>query len=151
MSEAARVVALGIAAGAGLPMRRMTSVRLTAGRGIDGDRYASGQGYWSAWPDTELTLVESEVAESLGIEPLSLRRNVVTRDIALDRLIGQEFSMGNARLVGVRSCDPCRYLEEQVAHTGLKAALEGRGGLRARILHGGDVSVGDAIRTGARS
>jgi MOSC domain-containing protein YiiM len=116
------------------------------GTGIVGDRYARGLGHWSdsRWPDQELTMLEAEVAEELAIDPDALRRNVVTRDVRLDELIGVRFQIGGAVLEGVRPCDPCSYLET-LTRLGITRALVGRGGLRVRVLTAGRIHRGDAI------
>ncbi|WPD19562.1 MOSC domain-containing protein [Thermaerobacter composti] len=144
------VVLLCIAPTGGAPMVTVPAVRAVAGRGLEGDRYFVGSGTWQGWPDPELTLVEEEavvaVARELGrrLDPAALRRNVVTRGVRLVDLIGRRFRLGSVWVEGVRPCDPCGYLERQVA-PGLKAALAGRGGLRARILTTGVVRVGDPV------
>lgn len=121
-------------------------VRVVPGVGIPGDRYAERLGHWSdpKWPDQELTLVEGELLEELGLPLDGLRRNVVTRGLDLKWLAGREFSIGTARLAGVRPCDPCRYIEA-LTRPGLFGELHGRGGLRARVLGAGELAVGDAI------
>ena len=129
---------------AGEPVRRHDSVLLVAGRGIEGDRYAEGLGHWSdpRWPDQQLTLVEAELADELGLDAALLRRNIVTRGLDLADLLGRTFRLGTATLRGVRPCDPCRYLET-LTRPGLYASLGGRGGIRAEVLEGGTVKVGD--------
>lgn len=143
------VVALLTAVSAGAPMREHESVELVPGAGIPGDRYTTRLGHWSdpRWPDQELTLVEAELAESLSIAPSQLRRNIVTRGIDLRTLVGREFRLGGALIRGVRPCDPCRYLETLV-RPGLLRDLDGRGGLRAAVVVGGRVRVGDPIDLG---
>lgn len=132
---------------AGAPMSRHESLEMVAGVGIPGDRYAEGLGHWSdpRWPDQQLTLVEAELADDLGLDdPALLRRNIVTRGVDLADLIGREFRVGSALLRGVRPCDPCRYLEHLVRE-GLFRDLAGRGGLRAEVVAGGVVRVGDRL------
>ncbi len=149
-----RVVALVVATAAGAPAESREAVDLVAGVGVAGDRYAECRGYWSdpRWPDQELTLVEAEVADALGIAPVALRRNVVTRGVALGALVGARFRLGDALIEGVRPCNPCAYIEQLNARPGLLAALAGCGGLRARIVEGGRVTVGDrVVRVGAAS
>ncbi|MDA1002845.1 MAG: MOSC domain-containing protein [Chloroflexi bacterium] len=143
----AHVVGLFVASESRAPVEARDDVMLVAGVGIEGDRYATGRGFWSdpQWPDQELTFVEAEVAEELGIEPSALRRNVVVRGVRLDDLIGAEVAIGEALIAGVRPCDPCAHIEHVSARPGLLKALVGRGGLRARIVRGGRVRVGDAI------
>jgi hypothetical protein len=141
-----RVVGLYTATEAGAPVASRETVEIEAGRGIVGDRYATGSGYWSdpKWPDQELTLVEAEVADALAIEAGALRRNVVTRGVRLDDLIGRRFRIGDAVIEGVRPCDPCRHIES-LTRPGIARELVGRGGLRARILTSGRLRVGDAV------
>ena len=89
-------------------------------------------------------MVEAEVAAALGINPGALRRNVVTRAVRLDTLVGARFCIGDAELVGVRRGDPCRYLDA-LTRPDVEQALEGRGGLRVHIAAGDQIRVGDAI------
>lgn len=142
-----RVAGLYVAARAGAPVEARREVVLVPGVGIPGDRYATRAGYWSdpKWPDQELTLVEAEVAEALGLDPGLLRRNVVTRGVRLHDLVGATFRLGEALVEGVRPCDPCRHLAELAGRPGLVRDLAGRGGLRARIVAEGRVRVGDAV------
>jgi hypothetical protein len=141
-----RVVGLYTATEAGAPVASRETEEIEAGRGIVGDRYATGSGYWSdpKWPDQELTLVEAEVVDALAIEAGALRRNVVTRGVRLDDLIGRRFRIGDAVIEGVRPCDPCRHIES-LTRPGIARELVGRGGLRARILTSGRLRVGDAV------
>jgi hypothetical protein len=124
----------------------LQTVRAFAGRGLAGDRYLSNAGTWSSYPDQsgkDLTLIEREVLEDVGLDGQGARRNIVTRGIKLDGLIGRRFRVGEAACAGVRPCEPCRYLEKR---TGVSVdALKNRGGLRASILEGGEISIGDLI------
>lgn len=144
--EAGRVVALGVASAGGAPVEPREALDLVTGRGVDGDRYAAGKGTWERFPDREVTLIEAEAADAVAVaDPLLLRRNIVTRGVSLNDLVGRRFRVGTVLLEGVRLCDPCGYLEKLLARPGLKRDLENRGGLRARILEGGAVRVGDAV------
>jgi MOSC domain-containing protein YiiM len=78
------------------------------------------------------------------LRPEDLRRNVVTRGGVLSELIGASFVVGSTQLLGVRVCDPCRYIE-RFSREGIFDALAGRGGLRARIIRSGLVRVGDHV------
>lgn len=137
---------LFIAACAGAPTEPRCWVDVLPGIGVIGDRYATGRGHWSAprWPDQELTLIEGEVADQIGIDAGKLRRNVVTCGIRLDEVIGAAFQIGEVVIVGVRRCDPCVYLES-LTRPNLARALVQRGGLRARIVKGSRIHVGDEI------
>jgi hypothetical protein len=140
------IVGLFTAPTGGASMQSHLAVELIAGTGVLGDRYATKQGYWSdpRWPDQQLTLIEVETAESLGIDATDLRRNIVTREIRLDALIGVTFQIGDCLLLGVRRCDPCRHLDT-LTRSGLADALGARGGLRAAILTSGWIAVGDRL------
>ena len=73
------------------------------------------------------------------------RRNLVTEGVALNHLVGREFRVGAVRLRGVKLAEPCVYLEQLTGHEGVRAAFVHRGGLRAEILDGGDLRVGDTV------
>jgi len=144
------LLAIYIAPASGSPMLRVEAVEAVAGRGLVGDRYYEGTGHWSRpglW--SEVTLVaQAELkatADDPGAQPIHpalTRRNLLTTGIELTDLIGRTFSIGGVTLEGVRPCDPCGYLERESGIAGLRDALEGRGGLRARIVAGGTLSPG---------
>lgn len=148
------VVAIHIAAGAGQPMRGLDSVEAVAGEGLLGDRYLEGNGFYSATPTDpgarELTLIAEEAlaavfAETgIALNPAEHRRNITTRAIDLDHLLGKRFRIGEAVCEGVRPCPPCNHLED-VTGKAVMPPLVHRGGLRARIVTGGTIRVGDRI------
>ena len=121
-----------LAPAAEAPMRATDRARAVAGRGLLGDRYADGAGTFSAPGTTghDLTLVEGEALDALGVSPEAARRNVVTRGIALDDLIGRRFSIGGVECIGQRRCEPCAHLQ-RLSEPGILRALVHRGGLRA--------------------
>lgn len=141
-----------VAAQAGSCMEPRDQVHARAKVGIDGDRYAKGLGTYSTWPGSgrALTLVACEALEAMahehGIElaPNETRRNLLTRGIDLDLLIGMRFRIGDVVLLGQRRADPCAYLE-RITRAGVLKAMANRGGLRADIETGGSISVGDEI------
>jgi MOSC domain-containing protein YiiM len=116
------------------------------GLGIPGDRYATRRGHWSdpRWKDQELTLVEAEFLERLGLPWPALRRNIVTRGVDLLDLVGLDFAVGSAVLRGARPCAPCMYIE-RLNRPGLFKELENRGGVRVRVIQAGTISVGDRL------
>jgi len=134
------------------PMDPVESVRAEAGRGLEGDTYHQPESIpkRKRGPDREITLIEAEAVEAATTEagiPLTQaesRRNLVTRGVALNPLVGREFRVGEVRLRGIRTCDPCSHLEA-LTRTGVLKALEDRGGLRAQILEGGTIRVGDRV------
>jgi MOSC domain-containing protein YiiM len=151
--EAGLVENIHIAAGEGEPMRPLERVRLIAGLGLEGDRYTAGRGHFSGTPGTgrALTLIEAEVLdslrESLGIIllPADTRRNVTTRRIRLNDLVGRRFRIGNVLCEGRRLCEPCEYLES-LAKKPLLHPLVNRGGLRADVLETGEIRLGDPVQ-----
>jgi MOSC domain-containing protein YiiM len=146
------VVSLHIARDVAVPMESTREVKAVAGQGFEGDRYFNGTGHWSKHPGVsrEVTLIEIEAIESLerekniAIAPGAARRNVVTRGVPLNHLVGREFQVGAARLRGTRLCEPCAYLEG-LTQKGVLAGLIHRGGLRAEIVTGGTIRVEDFI------
>jgi MOSC domain-containing protein YiiM len=140
----------------GRPMLPVQSVRALAGRGLDGDRYAARSGRWSETPGTgrDLTLIEAEVIEELArvhgisLAPGESRRNVTTRGVRLNDLVGMRFQVGAVLCQGERLAEPCEYLQGLVGKPVLRP-LAHRGGLRATILRDGVISVGDEIRVEA--
>ena len=147
------VAGLFTAGGAGEDMRENEQVTLVTGVGIDGDRYASGSGKWSQTPATgrQVTLIEAEAIEAMRrdynveVRPADARRNILTRGVALNHLVGQEFTVGTARLRGVRLAEPCAYLAS-LTRPGVARGLVHRGGLRADVLEGAVVRLGDRVR-----
>jgi len=133
-------------------MARVDAVRAVPGRGLEGDRYFERRGSWSDQdgPQREVTLVEAEALEALAANGIDVtlgdsRRNIVTRDVPLNHLVGSEFTVGDVRLRGVKLCEPCAHLE-RVSGKPIRAPLVHRGGLNAQILSEGVVRVGDAVR-----
>jgi MOSC domain-containing protein YiiM len=146
------VVSIYIARDAAVPMESREEVKAVAGQGLEGDRYFEGRGHWSKTPGVsrEVTLIELETIEalerekSIAIAPGAARRNVVTRGVPLNHLVGREFQVGAVRLRGTRLCEPCAYLEG-LTQRGVLAGLIHRGGLRAEIVTGGTIRVEDSI------
>ena len=155
---AGRVEAIFITTEAGAPMRTLVETRAVAGSGLAEDRYQTGQGYYSTRPlpggGRQLTLIEAEVLEALrretGIDfaPSEARRNLTTRGVRLNDLVGARFTVGDVLCEGIRLCEPCHYLEELTGKA-VNAPLVHRGGLRAAILTDGTIRVGDPVRPAA--
>jgi MOSC domain-containing protein YiiM len=146
------VVEIYLAPGAGQALSAVDQVRALVGRGLEGDRYALGLGSFSRWPGAgrAVTLIAQEAVEALlaetGLDVAQgrSRRNIVTRGVNLNALVGRSFRIGGARFRGDRLAEPCGYLERRIG-PGLVTALRGRGGLRADVLEEGIVRVGDAV------
>jgi len=121
------------------------SVVAREGQGLDGDRYAAGRGTFSGrGRGYQLTLVESEVLDELGLAWERARRNVVTRGISLNPLVGRRFRVGTVECIGRRLAEPCAHLEK-LSGAGLMRPLVHRAGLRADILVGGTIRLGDDV------
>jgi MOSC domain-containing protein YiiM len=147
-----RVEAIHLAPAAGEPMVAVERVRAIAGVGLEGDRYAAKRGMWSPDPrvDRDITLIEAEVIEDLAasdgiaLAPGETRRNVTTRGIRLNDLVGRRFRVGDVVCEGTRLCEPCQYLTDTIGKPVLRPLVH-RAGLRARILEGGEVAVGAEV------
>jgi MOSC domain-containing protein YiiM len=146
-----RVESIHIASAAMGPVQDVDQAILIPGVGVDGDRYALKQGtFFKPEPDFELTLIEAEALDALQREynvelaPSAARRNIVTRDVPLNHLVGKEFAIGEVRIRGIRLCEPCEHLQRVTGKQLIKGLLH-RGGLRAQILTQGTIHVGDLI------
>ena len=149
------VEAIVVAPQAEAVMVRVQHATVRAGRGLEGDRYfdhcgtfsnAHGRGH-------DLTLIEAEVLDALRLPrgqlaPEEARRNVVSRGIDLNALVGKRFRIGDVECFGQRLCEPCAHLErltEKAGKPGTLRALIHKGGLRADALTDGEIRVGSAI------
>jgi len=148
-----RLEGIWVAGAAGAPSRACDVARGIPGRGLAGDRHAVGAGTFpSGMPGSALTLIEAEVCEAFEppLRPDEHRRNVVTRGIDLNSLVGSEFTIGDMRCRGMRLCEPCTVVEGYASRPVLRALVH-RGGLRADILAESEIRVGDEIRAVARA
>lgn len=134
------------------PMRAQARATLIPGSGIEGDRYATGRGHYSEFPDIrEVTLIEVETLIALkrdhqiDLAPHEHRRNLTTADVPLNHLVGKRFRVGSVLLLGGRLNTPCRYLDLVTGKT-VCDLLEHRSGLNCSILEGGVIAPGDILR-----
>jgi hypothetical protein len=143
---AGRVEALALAADAEGPVVLVEHAAAVAGRGLDGDRYFEGRGTFSNEHARghDLTLVEAEVLEELELTAKAARRNVVTRGLDLNALVGKRFTVGEVECLGQRLCEPCAHLE-RLGVPGVLRSLLHKGGLRADVLSDGIIRVGDPV------
>jgi hypothetical protein len=138
------IEALVLAPAAEAPVRLVREALAIAGQGLQGDRYADGTGtFGSGRPGSALTLVDAAVLDSFDRE-LDHRRNVVVRGTDLNALVGRGFMLGAVRCRGRRLCEPCAHLD-RLNDGGVLRPLVHRGGLRADILEGGAIHVGDRL------
>jgi MOSC domain-containing protein YiiM len=137
-----RIESIHVVAEKGGPAQERERVSVVAGRGIEGDRkYDSNH---------DLTLIEAEaiegLAEDTGIElgPGESRRQVLTRGVSLNDLVGKRFRVGALECVGEELCEPCSHLQS-LTEPGVLRGLVHRGGLCAEVVSGGVIAVGDPV------
>lgn len=152
MSESGTVLAIYIAPKSEELPHAVERVRALPGRGLDGDRYAVGIGTFSTHKgQRDVSLIESEAIEAFeresgaSVSAAESRRNVLTRGVRLNDLVGKEFQVGNVRMRGLRLCEPCTHLVRLTKQPATLHGLVHRGGLYAAILNEGDLAVGDSI------
>ena len=152
MSSSGFVEAIHIASAAAEPTRQVDSIPAVPGVGLEGDRYAAGLGHYDDdRVSRDLTLIEAEVIDTLvreqGIELAAgeTRRNLTTRGVELNDLVGRRFWVGEVLCEGTRLCEPCQYLADLTGKPVLRSLVH-RGGLRADIVRGGVIARGDPVR-----
>lgn len=136
-----------------LPMRTKDSLHFVKDQGIVGDRYSAGEGFYSDRPEEgrQVTLFEVETLEALwrdhGVRllPEDHRRNITTRGVPLNHLVGRRFTVGGVMLEGTRLSTPCRHIE-QITGKEIFTLLLNRSGLHARIIEPGEAFTGDTVR-----
>jgi MOSC domain-containing protein YiiM len=146
------LVAIHRADGASAPMVPLSDATLEAGVGILGDRYATRTGTYSArhHVDRQITLIEIETLEALArdrhleLAPHEHRRNLTTRGVPVNHLVGRYFSVGACVLYGGRLNVPCKYLEGLLGKPVFRP-LVNRSGLNARVVIGGVIRPGDPV------
>jgi len=149
------VEAIVIAPEAEVAMHQVDRAVARAGRGLEGDRYFDERGTFSnvLGRGYDLTLIEAEALDTLDLAsgrltPEQARRNIVTRGIGLNALVGERFRVGDVECFAQRLCEPCAHLERLTAATGRPGTLRAlihKGGLRADVLNDGEIRVGDEI------
>ena len=146
------IVSIHIAPSAAAPTKEIAEVRVVAGKGLEGDRYFNRTGTYSKsnGSGAKVTLIEIEAIEALRrdydieLKPGESRRNIVTRGVPLNHLVGREFKVGAVTLRGTHLCEPCAHLQK-LTQQGVMRGLVHRGGLNAEILADGLIRIGDAV------
>ena len=143
----AEVFKLGIAAKNNQPIKEVNSIEVLANKGIVGDRHFNDFND----PYNQLSLIESEnideynIKFGLNIPYINFRRNIITKGIQLNDLIGKKLQIGNVELEGVELCRPCRHLTEMLNQKNILKEFMRKGGLRCQILSSSKISIGDKI------
>ena len=143
----AEVFKLGIAANNNQPIKEVNSIEVLANKGIVGDRHFHDFND----PYNQLSLIESEnideynIRFGLNIPYIDFRRNVVTKDIQLNNLIGKKLKIVNVELEVIDLCRPCRHLTEMLEQKNILKEFMRKGGVRCQILSSSKINVGDKI------
>jgi MOSC domain-containing protein YiiM len=144
----ATVIHIFVAPTRGAPMEPRQIVAALTDGGLDGDRYADPVNRRA--PDYQVTLIESEniaafaVMVDVPFTPDMPRRNIVTRGVRLNELCGRRFKVGGATLEGLELCEPCSLFATRT-HLDVLKYFPRKGGLRARVVVGGNIHVGDLV------
>ena len=157
----AHIQAIYLARAAGEPMSPIDHVQVSAGLGIEGDRYALGTGAYSSTEPSKIrhisiiSLAGIDIANEwlkAGDEPLfdagDTRRNILLAEItpeSLNALVGQQFQLGNILMLGTELCAPCERPAQLLGRPSFMDAFEGRGGIRAQVLNSGKLAIGDRL------
>ena len=143
----AEVFKLGITANNNQPIKEVNSIEVLANKGIVGDRHFHDLNE----PYNQLSLIEAEnideynIKFGLNIPYIDFRRNVVTKGIQLNDLIGKKLMVGNVELEGIELCRPCRHLTEMLNQKNILKEFMRKGGLRCQIVSSSKINVGDKI------
>lgn len=144
------VVAICIASTAGAPMQMLQEAFAITGRGLEGDRYARGEGSFNNGRpgNRQVTLINATFVEESGFDYTETRRNITVRGIELMDQIGHEFTIGDVRMLGVKYCDPCMRPTQLAGKSeSFRDTFHDCGGLVAEVLEGGVIQVGNAVTT----
>ena len=144
----AKVFKLGIAANNNQPIKEVNSIEVLANKGIVGDRHFHDFND----PYNQLSLIESEnidyynIKYGLNIPYIDFRRNIITKGIQLNNLVGKKFQIGKVELEGIDLCRPCRHLSEVLNQDNIIKEFLRRGGLRCQVLSSSSIKIGDKIK-----
>ena len=142
-----KVFELGITAINNKKINKVESIEVIKNKGVVGDRHFKEFND----PYCQLSLIESESIDyynskyGLNISYLDFRRNIVTKGIQLNNLVGKKFLVGNAKVEGIDLCRPCRHLTEILCHDNILKEFLRKGGLRCQVLSSSKIKIGDKI------
>ena len=143
-----KILKLGISSKNNMPIKEVNEIEVLSGKGIVGDRHYNEFND----PYNQISLIESEnidyynVKYNLNIPYVDFRRNIVTKGILLNDLVGKKFAVGEIELEGIDLCRPCRHLCEVLNQDNIIKEFLRRGGLRCQILTSSTIKVGDQIK-----
>ncbi len=142
-----QVLKIGITKNSNQKIQEATTIKVLANQGVVGDRHFKEFND----PFSQITLIEAEnidfynIKFGLNIPYIDFRRNIVTKGIQLNSLIGKKIKVGNVLLEGVDLCRPCRHLKEKLNQDNIIKEFLRKGGLRCQILSSSSINVGDEI------
>ena len=143
-----KVFKLGITSNNNKKIEEVESIEVLANKGVVGDRHFDNYND----PYCQLSLIEAENIDEynlkfgLNIPYLDFRRNIITKGIKLNDLVGKRLSVGNVEVEGIDLCRPCRHLTEMLDQENILKEFLRKGGLRCQILSSSKIKVGDAIK-----
>ena len=142
-----KVLKIGITDKNNKEIKEVVSIEVLVNKGVIGDRHFKDFND----PYCQLSLIESENIDyynlkyGLNIPYVNFRRNIVTKGIRLNKLVGKKFKIGNVELEGVDLCRPCRHLTEVLNQNNILKEFIRKGGLRCQILSSSTIQIGDEI------
>ena len=145
MSE---VLKLGVTENSNQKIKEVKTIDVLANKGIIGDRHFQEIND----PYNQISLIESEninnynIKFGLNISYIDFRRNVITKGVRLNDLVGKKFKVGAVALVGIDLCRPCKHLSENLNQNNIIKEFLRKGGLRCQILSSAKINIGDQIQ-----
>ena len=143
-----KVYKLGITGDNNKKIQEVESIEVVANKGVIGDRHFKDYND----PYCQLSLIESENIDQyntrygLNISYVDFRRNIITKEIELNNLIGKKFFIGKVEVEGIDLCRPCRHLTEMLNQENVLKEFLRKGGLRCRILTSSQINIGDKVK-----
>ena len=143
-----KVFKLGITSNNNKKIEEVETIEVMANKGVVGDRHFNNYND----PYCQLSLIEAENIDEynlkfgLNIPYLDFRRNIITKGIKLNDLVGKKLSIGNVEVEGIDLCRPCRHLTEMLDQENILKEFLRKGGLRCQILSSSKINVGDTIK-----
>ena len=144
----AKVISIAISENFKGKMKNVNSAKVETGKGIIGDRHFTKNNE----KKSQITLIEIEninyynQISGTSILPKDFRRNIITKGIKLNELVGSAFFIGNVKVKAHDLCRPCKYLEESLKQKNFVKELLRKAGIRCEILSDGKIFVGDEIK-----
>ena len=143
-----KVYKLGITTDNNKKIQEVESIEVITDKGVVGDRHFKDYND----PYCQLSLIESENIDQyntkygLNISYVDFRRNIITKEIKLNNLIGKKFFIGKVEVEGIDLCRPCRHLTEILKQENILKEFLRKGGLRCKILTSSKINIGDKIK-----